>query len=1005
MAMNGTRSSSSSLAGDSWVVHKFGGTSVGSSSSIRKCIEIVRPLVPNNRVAVVVSAMGGKPKVTDLLLQSVRHAAENDMDAAKEKLQGIRMKHIDCVRELFGDADSEGVAEKLLRVIDKDLADVSDLLRAVALMRFPHDQILELVSGYGEIWSATLITHAMRREGMEFVFLNARDVLFVSEEGDLANQKVEWEVSESKLNERIEQATKANNGRVPNLLITGYVASTLDGVATTLKRDGSDYSASIFAKMLRATSVTIWTDVSGVYSADPRRVPEALIIPDVTYTEAIELAYFGAKVIHPKTMAPAILAKIPIYIRNTFEPLDPGTKIANPVNVSQDNDISLRKTNCVCGFSSVDDISLVNMEGSGMIGVPGIAHRLFGALKAASISVMFIAQASSEHSICFAIKSTAEVVARKAIEEAFFYELSSSGVSNLRIIKNCSIIAAVGESMTHMPGVSGVFFGALGNAGVNVLSISQGCDERNISAVVYAKDATRALRAVHAAFWLSALGLSIGIVGTGRVGSAVIQSLLEQVAIMETRYQIKVHIRGVINSRNMILGEDLSEVLTEKLARDHASAQALSKPPSRTFSLSGLASEVDGPDGDSDLGIGEKLGLMTPSSKTNSEEILSAYDVDLGGLNPQRGSSGSGSGEAPVLSPRPKGLPRSHSNTSLHELERAMCDPEEKAASVDQKTADLEAFFKHITAAPTPHCIIIDCTASGEVAKLHPKWLNGGAHIVTANKRAICSDLSTYNSVYKAARINSRMYMSEVTIGAAIPVKTTLNDLLSSGDAINSIHALMSVSVNDVMSSMCEDGLTFSQSVQRTHDNGIFETDHFEDLTGTESAQKILVLSRELGIPLTFEDIEVEPIAKTRDIDNWNEVANSGDFTAEDAYYAKRVADAKSRNCTLRYVQKLELDPPAELGFEYDLGRCKACVRLEEVPINAPHAVKGPVYHFSFNTARYAQSPLVIQGPLSDSMNTASGMVGDILRIARSIGAKNVGPEELGRSRAGSTSN
>ena len=361
-------------------------------------------------------------------------------------------------------------------------------------------------------------------------------------------------MSEDLLAKRIAKDTAENGGATPHYVITGYVASTVDGVATTLKRDGSDYSASIFGKMLASSAVTIWTDVSGVYSADPRRVPEALIIPDVSYTEAIELAYFGAKVIHPKTMAPAIMGNVPIFIRNTFAPQDPGTKISNPVNMGASH---LRKTNAVCGFSSIDNITLVNMEGSGMIGVPGIANRLFGALKNSGISVMFIAQASSEHSICFAIKSEFTELAKKTIEEAFFYEMNNSVFNNLSIIPECAIIAA-GETMGNMPGVAGVFFSAMGNAGVNILSISQGCNERNISAVVAASDATRALRAVHAAFWLSALGLSIGVVGTGRVGSAVLQSLLEQTAILEQRYQIKVNIRGVINQRNMLLGEDLS---------------------------------------------------------------------------------------------------------------------------------------------------------------------------------------------------------------------------------------------------------------------------------------------------------------------------------------------------------------------------------------------------------------------------------------------------------------
>jgi aspartokinase/homoserine dehydrogenase 1 len=400
----------------SWTVHKFGGTSVGNADSIRMCIDIIRPLVAGNKVAMVVSAMGGKPKVTDLLLNAVRDAAAGDMEGAQERLKTIRTKHSTAINTLLA-GNGEKVQE-MLDFLDKHLTDIQDLLRAVSLMRFPHEQMLELVSGYGEIWSATLISHVLQGNGLDFRFLNARDVLKVSEEGDEGDIKIEWEISEDLLFKRIAKDTAENGGITPHYVITGYVASTIDGAATTLKRDGSDYSASIFGKMLKSSAVTIWTDVSGVYSADPRRVPEALIIPEVTYTEASELAYFGAKVIHPKTMAPAIMGNIPIYIRNTFAPEDAGTKISSPVQMDGPN---VRKTNAVCGFSSVDDITLINMEGSGMIGVPGIAHRLFGALKSTGISVLFIAQASSEHSICFAIKSQYTDEAKKVIEEAFFY--------------------------------------------------------------------------------------------------------------------------------------------------------------------------------------------------------------------------------------------------------------------------------------------------------------------------------------------------------------------------------------------------------------------------------------------------------------------------------------------------------------------------------------------------------------------------------------------------------
>jgi bifunctional aspartokinase / homoserine dehydrogenase 1 len=293
-----------------WVVHKFGGTSVGSSSCMSQCIEIIKPLIKSQRVAVVVSAMGGKPKVTDLLLDSVHAAAADRQDEIEAKLDNIHTKHQICVAEILINAPD--AAQKILLQIKSDLKDIADLLKAVTLMKTPHEQILELVSGYGEIWSASIMTEAMKCADLPFIFVNARDVLLVSE--DSLGTKVHWEESEEKLKNFVAEADAkyllTEKGRemsessavaLPHLMITGYIASSLNGVATTLKRDGSDFSASIFGKMLRASGITIWTDVSGVYSADPRKVPEAQIIPEVSYTEAIELAYFGAKVIHPKT--------------------------------------------------------------------------------------------------------------------------------------------------------------------------------------------------------------------------------------------------------------------------------------------------------------------------------------------------------------------------------------------------------------------------------------------------------------------------------------------------------------------------------------------------------------------------------------------------------------------------------------------------------------------------------------------------------------------------------
>ena len=676
--------------------------------------------------------------------------------------------------------------------------------------------------------------------------------------------------------------------------------------------------------MLNAVSITIWTDVSGVYSADPRRVSSAQIIPEVSYTEAIELAYFGAKVIHPKTMSPAILAQIPIYIRNTFEPQHPGTRIYLAPEKGQ-----VIREQSVCGFTTVDGIVLMNIEGSGMIGVPGIAHRLFGALKSANISVMYIAQASSEYSICFATKEIYTDITYKAVNEAFFYELKQGFISNIRVIKECAIIAAVGESMSNRPGVSGVFFGALGDASINILSISQGCDERNISAVVYAKEATKALNAVHSAFWLSSLDLTIGIIGTGRVGTAIILSLLEQLDVINHHFGLNIKIRGILNSHNMLLGQDLSNNLIHKLDKYFISNRVNAR--SRTSSHSSISELLDN-------SIHNQLENETQRDGIKrSRSNLSLEEYSLAGRS--------------LLNDNNNETTNNHSNINDD--------------SEDIKPANIEEFFNHIKSGNTPHAIIIDASTSDVVANLHPKWLNGEVHIVTANKRAIATSLELYNSVYSAVRSSNKMYMSEVTIGASLPIRTILNDMLSSGDAVHSIIGLMSVSIGVVLNEILDNGLSFTQALSKTQKTGLFEDDVFLDLEGTETAQKLLIVARELGCAMSIEDIEVEVLAKRRPVQSWNNI--NGLFDEEDQIIAQRIADAKSRGCTLRYVQRIVCNPAAEL---INLGNStiKASVKLEEVPYDSPYAaVKGAVYYFAFHTERYSQNPLIIQVSFNQS--------------------------------------
>jgi aspartokinase/homoserine dehydrogenase 1 len=329
------------------------------------------------------------------------------------------------------------------------------------------------------------------------------------------------------------------------------VARDSRGVQTTLGRNGSDFSASIFGALLDASEIHIWTDVDGVLSADPRRVPNARVIDQLSYNEAMELAYFGAKVIHPQTMAPAVGRSIPIYIRNTFAPESPCTLIcAEPASELM-----------VKGITTIEDVAMVNVEGAGMIGVPGTAHRLFGALREEGISVILISQGSSEHSICCAIPAAQAAKAERVVRTAFARELNEGQIQSVDTVADQAILAVVGDGMAGTPGVSAKVFNALGQAAINVRAIAQGASERNISVVVDGRQATRALRAAHASFYLSPNTLSIGVIGPGTVGRVLLDQLAGEQARLAREFKLDLRVRGIMSSKRMLLSDRGVELL------------------------------------------------------------------------------------------------------------------------------------------------------------------------------------------------------------------------------------------------------------------------------------------------------------------------------------------------------------------------------------------------------------------------------------------------------------
>jgi aspartokinase/homoserine dehydrogenase 1 len=518
----------------SWVVHKFGGSSVADAQCFERVASIIESQ-PAAQLAVVLSACKG---ITDALLELVS-LAEAQHSSWRERLAAVRERHAGIATTLLS-ADS---AAQYMAGFDRDVQDIEGVLQTTSIMRSAAQTVRDLCSGFGEIWSTRLFVRYLRQRGVrrDAQWIDAR--LCVTVEWGPLGPAVQWQSSQLKMQQLLvpQGATPA----ATTLVITGFIASDPRGVQTTLGRNGSDFSASIFGALLEASEIQIWTDVDGVLSADPRRVPDAQVIDSLSYNEAMELAYFGAKVIHPQTMAPAVGRDIPIWIRNTFAPDKAGTLICARPN----------STLPVKGITSIEGVALINLEGAGMIGVPGTAHRLFGALREESISVILISQGSSEHSICCAIPQTQAGRAKNVLEVAFARELTEGQIQSVDITHDLAILAVVGDGMTGMPGVSGKLFSALGNTHINVRAIAQGASERNISVVVDGKDATRALRATHASFYLSPHTLSIGVIGPGTVGQVLLDQLASQRERLAREFKIDLRVRGVLRSRQMRLAD------------------------------------------------------------------------------------------------------------------------------------------------------------------------------------------------------------------------------------------------------------------------------------------------------------------------------------------------------------------------------------------------------------------------------------------------------------------
>lgn len=834
--------------GKMWAVHKFGGTCVGTAERLWNVAGIIVG-DPSEKKVVVVSAMS---KVTDMLYDLVLKAQSRDTSYTAA-LDQVHEKHKETAYYLLEGDD----LDKFLSQLQSDVNNLKAMLHAIYIAGHATESFSDFVVGHGELWSAQILAATVRKRGLPCVWMDTREVLVVNPTS--SNQAdPDYVASEENLNKWYSHTP------AKTIIATGFIASTKKKLPTTLKRDGSDFSAAIMGALFEAGRITIWTDVDGVYSADPRKVSEAVILKTLSYQEAWEMSYFGANVLHPRTIIPVMKYNIPIVIRNVFNLSSPGTNICRPsIREGEESEPCSDSDSVVKGFATIDNVALVNVEGTGMAGVPGTASAIFGSVKDVGANVIMISQASSEHSVCFAVPEKEVGAVAEALNKRFKEALDAGRLSQVEVVSDCSILAAVGQRMASTPGVCATLFNALAKANINVRAIAQGCSEYNITVVVKREDSIRALRAVHSRFYLSKTTLAVGIIGPGLIGGTLLDQLRDQAAVLKEEFNIDLRVMGIIGSNAMVL---------------------------------------------SDLGI------------------------DL---------------------------------QTWRELQKEKGQP-----------ADLEMFIQHVHGNNfIPNTVIVDCTADSGVATNYYQWLRKGMHIITPNKKANSGPLEQYLRLRELQRQSYTHYFYEATVGAGLPIISTLRGLLETGDKIIKIEGIFSGTLSYIFNNF-SGRETFSQIVTKAKEAGYTEPDPRDDLSGMDVARKVIILARECGLKLELQDIPVqslvpEPLQVCTSVEEF--LNKLPEFDHE---MTKQREDADSSAEVLRYVGVVDtLDN-------------KGHVELRRYSKAHPFAqLYGSDNIIAFTTTRYHKQPLIVRGPGAGAEVTAGGVFSDILRLASYLGA------------------
>ena len=800
-------------------VHKLGGSTLASACGYRA----IEAQLSDGDI-VVVSASGN----TTLWLSQLIDKARMNQDYS-DKIDLIKTHHQHLAAALLPSVSYSA----WIRSFDKDCATLCALAAKMNSDQSLADQIL----GYGEVWSAELM-HAHLCQRVNTHLLSAYEHIYVQwREGTV---HIEWPLTEAALTKRF---TAQHEGL---WVVTGFIGSTTCGQKTTLGPNGTDLTAAIVARCRPASQLVKWTDVDGVYTADPRMVKTAFRLEVLSYQEALELSYFGASIIHPRAIYPVKEKNIPVFIKCLKNPDHIGTKISSA---------SCASSVGVAGLTHIDSIALINVQGAGMMGVSGVALKVFAVVHRLDISVILISQASSEQSICFAVAENKMDKVVAALRDAFSKDLSAGRMESICGEPHLCIIAAVGDQMVGKPGIAARIFNLCAQSKINVSAISQGSSERNISIVVKKSDCLYALKSIHGGLFLPAKTISVGLVGPGGVGSVLLEQILCSKQRLRKELNIDIHVRGVMNSKKMLLSDHSIE-----------SGQ---------------------------WGRYEKSDVTTSS--------------------------------------------------------------------------DLHQFIRHIAEPDVPHAVIIDCTSSEQVVDSYDQFIDAGLHIVSANKKNNSGDFYHYKKINEMLAKKHCYYFYETTVCAGLPVFKTIEDLRNTGDKILTIQGMVSGTLGYIFDLVYQ-GHSFSKAVLSAYENGYTEPDPRDDLSGMDVARKFTCLARSLGHATNLSEIAVKNL-----VPDALQAVGVRDFLNQlpqfDDAMNKIFKAVPGDGDRISYAGMINENGDIDVGL---------------VKINDAH----PFYHLAgtdnclrFQTQRYNQYPLVIQGPGAGVDVTAAGVFADVLRL------------------------